>query len=70
MTNLGKSYEGQFKENAFDGLGTLTYANGEKHVGSFREGQSVGFGILYSADGKILKKGFWKEDNFIGETEN
>jgi hypothetical protein len=59
----------QYKDNTFNGLGSYTYANGERHVGSFLGGNFDGFGVVYSANGQLLKKGFWKNDEYVGEEE-
>ena len=47
----------------FHGQGTLTTANGDKHVGFFRDDKFHGQGALTSAEG-IIKEGIWWYDEF------
>jgi hypothetical protein len=48
-----------------NGQGTLTFSNGAKYVGEFRDGQYNGQGIQYSTDGSILQSGIWENGVFI-----
>lgn len=54
----GGEYQGQFKNNQFDGEGKLTKKNGDVYEGQFKEGLFNGEGQYTSADGKIYKGQF------------
>jgi len=41
-------------------FGSLTYANGNKYVGGFRDGAPYGEGIEYRADGSVKESGSWQ----------
>jgi hypothetical protein len=47
-----------------EGLGTYTYANGNKYVGSFKNGKKHGSGVLYYIDG-TLEEGRWENDVLV-----
>ena len=47
-----------------EGYGTMTYKNGDKYVGNFKDGQHNGQGTMTHADGKI-EKGIWKDGIFV-----
>ena len=46
--------------------GLYTYASGDKYVGELKEGMFHGQGTFTFANG-IIKKGLWKNDEFVGE---
>jgi hypothetical protein len=58
-------YVGEFKDDRFDGQGTLTWANGDKYVGEFKWGSLTGQGTKTYLDGTV-KEGIWKDDEFFG----
>ena len=43
----GDNYVGEWKNGAFNGQGTYTFANGNKYVGEFKDGKSNGQGTYY-----------------------
>ncbi|KXT76049.1 hypothetical protein [Streptococcus sp. DD12] len=45
------TYQGQVQNNAMDGQGTLTYANGDRYKGNFSHGVFSGQGTYRSATG-------------------
>ena len=48
----GNYYTGEYRDDhIFHGQGTITYANGDKYVGEFRDGTTHGRGIRTFADG-------------------
>ena len=47
-------YEGAWKDDKPDGLGSLLYSDGKMHDGLFSEGVCHGFGTLKSAKVKVL----------------
>ena len=63
-SNLDR-YEGNFKNDNFDGLGTLYWKNGDRYEGNFVKGQQNGFGIKYAANGSIIYKGEWKNGKLV-----
>lgn len=51
LSNFWLSYQGEFLNNCLHGVGTLTLTNGEKFIGSFREGRVHGEGTYYTKTG-------------------
>ena len=46
-------------------FGTYTYADGDKYVGEFKDGDLNGYAIQYRADGSILREGIFKNGEFL-----
>ena len=44
----------------------LSYQNGEKYVGFFKNGKKNGFGKIYDKNGKVYKSGYWNNDKYLG----
>jgi len=42
-----------------------TFADGDKYVGEFRDDQFHGQGILYAANGTVLKEGLWEDNELV-----
>ena len=59
-------YEGEFKDDKFNGQGSLTSKNGSKYVGGFKNGKYEGQGTLTSKNGDKYVGGF-KDDKFYGQ---
>lgn len=59
-------YEGFFKEDKFNGNGTLFLNNGYVYEGSFFNGKKQGKGCLYSNDRKFIYEGEWADDEKEG----
>ena len=55
-------YVGEFMRRQLHGKGTLTFTNGDKYVGEFREGNITGLGVFES-----LADNQWKSDKYVGE---
>jgi hypothetical protein len=66
-THTGDSYEGQYKSDQLHGVGSYAFRNGDRYVGAFADGDFDGYGVLYSSEGKVLKKGFWKGRKLVEE---
>ena len=66
MPSLGGKYVGNFKNDLYDGWGTLTYRNGSVYVGEFKEGKPHGTGRIVEVGGKTYN-GEWKEGNMHGQ---
>lgn len=64
----GIIYNGEYKDNAFNGEGTLVYSNGDKYSGQFIDGKKVGNGEYTWNDGSHYT-GNWKDDKMDGEGE-
>ena len=66
---IDRTYVGEFKNDKFNGQGTLTdnheYA-GSKYVGEWKDGEMHGQGIYTFADGRV-DKGIFKHDRFVKE---
>ncbi len=63
-TDKGDVYEGDFKNNAFDGYGIFTFANGSWYEGEWKNNHYDGKGIFKWADGRIY------EGDFKNDTPN
>ena len=66
----GDKYVGDFIDGKYNGQGTYTYADGRKDVGEFKDGKLNGYATLYSASGNILKRGIWKDDEFLNASNS
>lgn len=62
------TYVGMFREGLPHGRGTYTYQNGSTFKGQFKNGMKHGSGefTLIAGDQKIVQKGYWQHDEFIG----
>ena len=63
----GSRYEGGFQGNVQHGRGTKIEIDGSKWGGKWRYGQRNGKGKVFDSSGSLIKKGFWENDEFIGE---
>nr|MBC7612506.1 hypothetical protein [Pseudopedobacter sp.] len=62
------SYEGEFKNGYPQGIGKFTFSNGDIYNGAFKKGEMEGEGEYIFADkSKSIKKGFWKDNKYIGK---
>ncbi|MCU0847137.1 MAG: hypothetical protein MUD12_04550 [Spirochaetes bacterium] len=52
--------------DCINGHGALTFDNGNKYVGEFKNGKQHGQGTLLSSDGKTIQKGTWLNGVFFG----
>lgn len=55
----GYTYVGEFRNNKFEGQGTMYTNDGTKYVGEFRDFRPNGQGIEYNADGLVRRSGIW-----------
>jgi hypothetical protein len=60
----GSTYVGEFKDDKYNGRGTLSFANGNKYVGEFKDGDYNGLGTMYASDGSVINQGIWVDDKF------
>lgn len=63
----GQYYEGAFVNDKRNGEGTYHWPNGEKYTGHWENDMRSGEGIFYGKDGKIMAKGYWKEDQLTDQ---
>jgi len=54
----GASYEGQWKDGVFNGLGKLSFINGSQLVGEFVDGYIQGKGIMVCPEGHAREVNF------------
>jgi hypothetical protein len=62
--DLGIYYKGQILKNEKEGIGKLTFKNGDYYIGEFKNGKRNGRGI-YISESKYIKnnyEGEWKND--------
>ena len=57
----GAKYDGQYKDDKWNGQGTYNLPDGRKYVGQYKNGKLDGQGIEYRADGTIVNSGQWAE---------
>ena len=63
------SYSGEFKDNLYNGSGTIKYPNGDTFIGQFKDGKKNGPGKLYNSNGIVIMETEWKDDIIWGKTE-
>ena len=63
------SYSGEFKDNLYNGSGTIKYLNGDTFIGQFRNGKKDGPGKLYNSNGIVIMETEWKDDIIWGKTD-
>ena len=56
----GNKYDGEWKNDTYDGQGTFYFADGRKYVGEFKNGAYNGQGTFYFTDGR----------KYVGEFKN
>ncbi len=61
----GDVYEGSFKNGRREGVGTYRFISGERYEGDWKNDLRHGNGRFYSAEGKLLLDGPWKDDKFV-----
>ena len=54
----GRVYEGEFKNNAPDGLAVESYENGDKYIGKFSKGFKSGYGVYVYSNNQIYEGEF------------
>ena len=64
-THNGDYYNGEFSEGEKNGNGSITYANGTKYEGSFKNDFHDGFGKLMQLNGETYE-GEWKKGKING----
>lgn len=63
-----EKYEGEFKDNLFEGNGTYTWGTQKKYVGEWKKGMMDGEGVFTWKDGRVYR-GSFKEDKKDGYGE-
>ena len=72
VTGVGKEinhiiYEGQFKEDVYNGFGRFIYSNGNYYIGNWLDGKRSGYGKLVENKTGRVYEGQWQFSKFIGE---
>ncbi|OPZ58557.1 MAG: MORN repeat protein [Candidatus Aminicenantes bacterium ADurb.Bin508] len=62
----GEHYEGDFDHDRLSGKGIMTWADGTSYEGDWEGGQRTGYGVLKDKNGKVLKKGRFENDEYVG----
>ena len=60
VTGVGKEinhiiYEGQFKDDIYNGYGRFIYSNGNYYIGNWLDGKRSGWGRLVDKSGKVYE---------------
>ena len=61
----GNKYEGEFKNDMFEGYGIYCYSNGDIYEGEFKIDLKNGYGKYYYSDGRVYA-GEFKNNKFEG----
>jgi uncharacterized caspase-like protein len=61
----GFTYSGVYQNGTRNGQGTIVYANGDRFVGSWKDGLPHGEGVEYRGDGSITNSGLYKEGRLV-----
>ena len=59
-------YEGQFKDDVYNGFGRFIYSNGNYYIGNWLDGKRSGQGKLVDKSGRIYE-GQWQFSKYMGE---
>ena len=57
----GRCFRNPFGSVVLDGIGSLSYPNGDKYKGNFKNGRPYGWGIYWFKNGKHSHKGFFDD---------
>ena len=63
--NYETKYTGQW--DGSKGIGEINYVDGRKYISEWDDHYRHGLGTLYSVDGKVLNKGRWEKDEYVGK---
>lgn len=60
VTGVGKEinhiiYEGQFRDDIYNGFGRFIYSNGNYYIGNWLDGKRSGFGKLVDKSGRVYE---------------
>lgn len=55
-------FDGYFVEGKKEGIGIYTLCDGTRYEGSFSNDMKNGYGQCFDRKGKLLFKGYWKDD--------
>lgn len=65
QTFVNGRFAGEFIDGLRNGIGTYTYANGDKFVGEYKYQQRNGGGVEYKSDGTVITSGNWSDGKLI-----
>ena len=57
----GSVYEGEWKNDRFEGQGRMIFKEGDFYTGDFIDGKATGFGVYESTDGTVYKGEMYKD---------
>ncbi len=61
----GARFVGQIDNGLFHGDGKYYFKDGRSYDGQFKFGKFDGRGVLYAANGKVIKSGSWRDGQFL-----
>lgn len=64
LANLD-SYEGEYRNDQRHGRGTYTFRDRTRYVGDFQGNQRHGQGSFFSANGRLVQNGIWRDGRFV-----
>lgn len=65
MSGNNLEYTGEWLAGERHGQGTEVDSAGNKYVGEWKSGKKNGFGTWFSADGRVLQRGIYRDNKFI-----
>ena len=66
----GTRYDGTWQYGMFNGSGTMYYSNGSLYTGEWIDDMKDGIGVFYDSSTRVLLKGEFLRDEFIGSSDN
>ena len=66
---LYKSYKGELQNNYYNGVGIITFTNGDVFIGNFSKGKKNGPGKMYNSNGDLTMDNIWKNDIICGKVD-
>ena len=64
-----RKYEGELKDNLFDGYSKIIYKDNNIFIGNFKNGKREGHGILYDNNSNIILNNIWTNDKILDKID-
>jgi len=61
----GERFAGDWRANAISGFGVRHYADGVRYEGAWANNARNGHGVEWSAQGRVLQAGLWRDGNLV-----